>query len=66
ILTTENGNVCIDAKKAIELKVGSNTINISSEGIAVNGSLISIQSKGKVDLGGEGPTTIKGKTIEIG
>lgn len=66
ILTTENGNVCIDAKKAIELKVGSNTINISSEGIALNGSLISIQSKGKVDLGGEGPTTIKGRTIEIG
>ncbi|EPL4526985.1 type VI secretion system Vgr family protein [Enterobacter asburiae] len=69
---TDNA-LTLESSKSIELKVGSNTLSLSTRGISINGKTVMIEGitsaelKGKTTtVSGTTLTTIDGKLIKIG
>ena len=57
ISMSSTGTIEMEAPQKMTLKVGSNTIEMSSSGVKVDGSMIQVQATGV--------TTIKGSTVKI-
>ncbi len=71
-VSVEAGSSSTEAAKAIELKVGSNSLKIDQQGVTITGSQIAITGKLKVDitatntkLNGDASVTIKGGVVKI-
>ncbi len=69
---TVKGKVLIDAMQEIKLKVGSNTIVISPQGIKINGTMLDMAGKTKADLkapmvnvSGSAMANVKGGIVKI-
>jgi type VI secretion system secreted protein VgrG len=71
-IKASSGAVTIEAAQSITLKVGSNTVEISTSGITMKGAMLDLKADGKADLvspmttvKGDGMLTLKGGIVML-
>jgi type VI secretion system secreted protein VgrG len=70
--TASTGKITLDAMQGITLKCGSNTIEVTPQGIKVNGIQVAIKAEAQaevkapmVNLSGDGMVNVKGGVVKI-
>ncbi|MFC6486410.1 type VI secretion system Vgr family protein [Nitratireductor sp. GCM10026969] len=70
--TAKLGKITLDAMQGITLKCGSNTIEVTPQGIKINGIQVAVKGTAKADFGaplvsvsGDGILTLKGGVVKI-
>jgi len=71
-VTVSSGSSTIEAGTAIELKVGSNSLKIDSQGVTIKGAIVSVTGDSSLELtatstklNGDGNVEIKGGLVKI-